>query len=50
VISKTGQDDQKRFDLTAEGQYRYVCPILTPNGTPYYRLVFVGLYDVAALE
>ena len=48
VFSKPGQDHQKKFDLTAEGQYGYFCPILTPNGTPHYRLGFVGLFDVAA--
>jgi hypothetical protein len=50
VFSKPGQDHQKPFDLTTEGQYGYFCPIQTPNGTPHYDLGFAGLYDVVAPE
>jgi hypothetical protein len=50
VFSKPGQDHQKQFDLTAEGQYGYFCPILSPAGTPHYKMGFVGLYDVASPE
>jgi plastocyanin len=48
VFSKPGQDHQKKFDLTAPGQYGYFCPILSPSGTPHFRMGFVGLFDVAA--
>ncbi len=44
VFSKPGQDHQKLFDLTQPGQYGYFCPITTPDGTPHYRLGFVGLF------
>ena len=27
---------------------RFFCPIPTPDGTPHYRLGFVGLFDVVA--
>ena len=47
VFSAPGQDHQKKFDLTAEGQYGYFCPIPTPAGTPHYQLGFVGLFEVA---
>jgi hypothetical protein len=46
VFAKPGQRHQAQFDLTAEAQYGYFCPILTPNGTPHYKLGFVGLFDV----
>jgi hypothetical protein len=48
VFSKPGQDHQKLFDLTSPGQYGYFCPITTPDGTPHYKLGFVGLFNVAA--
>jgi hypothetical protein len=48
VFAKPGQDHQKLFDLTNPGQYGYFCPIPTPDGTPHYKLGFVGLFDVAA--
>jgi hypothetical protein len=34
------------FDFTAPGQYGFFCPITTPDGTPHYKLGFVGLFDV----
>ena len=46
VFSKSGQDHQKQFDLTAPGQYGYFCPIPSPDGTPHYKEGFVGLFDV----
>ena len=42
-----GQRHQAQFDLTAPGQYGFFCPIPTPDGTPHYKLGFVGLFDVA---
>jgi hypothetical protein len=48
VFAKPGQDHQKLFDLTSPGQYGYFCPIPTPDGTPHYKLGFVGFFDVAA--
>ncbi|HJR88370.1 MAG TPA: hypothetical protein VJ930_12025 [Acidimicrobiia bacterium] len=48
VFSKPGQDHQKQFDLNTPGQYGYFCPIPTPDGTPHYKLGFVGLFDVVA--
>jgi hypothetical protein len=48
VFSKPGQVHQKLFDLTSPGQYGYFCPIPTPDGTPHYKLGFVGFFDVAA--
>jgi hypothetical protein len=49
VFSKPGQDHQKLFDLTAEGQYGFFCPITNPfDGTPHYKEGFVGLFEVAA--
>jgi RNA polymerase Rpb2, domain 3 len=47
VFSKPGQDHQKLFDLTRPAQYGFFCPIRTPDGTPHYKLGFVGLFDVA---
>lgn len=46
VFSKSGQDHQKRFDLTTPGQYGYFCPIASPDGTPHYKEGFVGLFEV----
>ena len=46
--AKPGQEHQKVFDLTQPGQYGFFCPITTPDGTPHYRLGFVGLFTVAA--
>lgn len=34
------------FDFTVPGQYGFFCPITTPDGTPHYKLGFVGLFDV----
>jgi hypothetical protein len=48
VFSKPGQDHQKLFDLTTEGQYGFFCPITSPDGTPHYKEGFVGLFEVAA--
>ena len=48
VFAKPGKEHQKQFDLTVPGQYGYFCPITTPNGTPHYKLGFVGLFDVVA--
>ena len=48
VFAKPGQEHQAQFDLTAPGQYGYFCPITTPDGTPHYKLGFVGLFDVVA--
>jgi len=47
VFSKPGQDHQKLFDLSTPGQYGWFCPIPTPDGTPHYRLGFIGFFDVA---
>ena len=47
VFAKPGQRHQAQFDLTAPGQYGFFCPIPTPDGTPHYKLGFVGLFDVA---
>ena len=48
VFSKPGQDHQKVFDLTTPGQYGFLCPIHSPDGTPHYKEGFVGLYEVTA--
>jgi hypothetical protein len=48
VFAKPGKEHQKQFDLTVPGQYGYFCPIPTPDGTPHYKLGFVGLFDVVA--
>jgi hypothetical protein len=48
VFSKSGQDHQKKFDLTTPGQYGFFCPIPSPDGTPHYKEGFVGLFQVAA--
>lgn len=48
VFAKPGQDHQKIFDLTVEGQYGFFCPIETPTGIPHYELGFIGFFDVVA--
>ena len=46
VFAKPGQDHQKIFDLTTPGQYGFLCPIQSPDGTPHYKEGFVGVFTV----
>ena len=48
IPAKPGQNHQKQFNLTTPGGYGFFCPVRTPEGTPHYRMGFVGLFDVAA--